>query len=226
MSLEKIEHKGLNERVYSRIKEAIINGNLKSGTKINLNELAEKFGTSKTPIRQALNRLSYEGITEVIPRSGTYVKEYTVEDIEKIFQIRSALEELAIGLVIKRITANNIKKLKEINLICEEMYNKGKLKEFVTTDDKFHFYLLNLSNNEYILPTYQTIQDKLHYFKISGLEISCAIDSAIKYHDKIIDSLEKKDADLAEQYIKEHIEETFKNTVKFISQKQEGKKNA
>ena len=96
-------YKPLSEVVSETLRSAIQDGTLKPGERLMEIPLAEELGVSRTPIREAIRKLELEGFVVMVPRRGTYVANISLKDITQVFEIRSALEELAAGLAAERI---------------------------------------------------------------------------------------------------------------------------
>src|SRR5262245_35638355 len=94
--LEPIQHVNLTDRVYRAIKDRLLSQEIEVGSRLREDDLAAQLGVSRTPIREALMRLAQEGLVEIAPRSGTHVCTFTPDDIEQIFDLRIALESLAV----------------------------------------------------------------------------------------------------------------------------------
>ncbi len=95
MRIKMIKHSNLSHRIYEILKDQIINEELAPGERLLDDKLASSFGVSRTPVREALTRLTSEGLVEITPRSGIYVKKLTRKDVEEIYKIRKVLEGLA-----------------------------------------------------------------------------------------------------------------------------------
>src|SRR4030065_1413784 len=103
---------------YQKIRQVIISGDLKPGDIINIDELCSRFGTSKTPTREALVVLTHEQFLESLPRIGYMITKPSIRDVKEMFHVRTILEVEAIGLAVEHINDEEIKAL-EINNIEE-----------------------------------------------------------------------------------------------------------
>ncbi|MEA1963561.1 MAG: GntR family transcriptional regulator, partial [Candidatus Aerophobetes bacterium] len=132
----------LSEDVYEAIKRRLGDKDLKPGTKIKEEELAEELGVSRTPVREAISKLEREGLVEIIPRYGTFVANLSPEDIEEIYDLRGALEGLAIKLSFLKLDREKFhKKLLEISEFhhkCKSYVEKGNFEPFIKADIAFH----------------------------------------------------------------------------------------
>ena len=94
----------LREAVFMSLRKAILTGKLKPGERLTEVKLGKLLGTSRTPIREAIRKLELEGLVTIVPGSGARVSGMTVEDLQEVMEVRSALEQLSAGLASERIT--------------------------------------------------------------------------------------------------------------------------
>ena len=148
-----IEHYDLSYPVYKRLREMILRKELKPGEKLLQEKLAAELGVSRTPLLKALQMLEYDYLVESIPRRGMYVKDYTVEEMIEIYEVREGIECIAIRLTTERINQTELKKLKAIwaPFIGQENIDE---KAYRLADEKFHALLLEYSKNQILKKTY------------------------------------------------------------------------
>ena len=108
-----ISVKPVREIVYEHLREAIVSGNLPAGSRFTDSQIAEEFGISRTPVREAMQKLEAEDLIERTPMKGNVVKEIVPSDVAHIFAIRKAIETLALRYAAKRITKKELGFLKD-----------------------------------------------------------------------------------------------------------------
>src|SRR5665648_466406 len=138
----------LNQKVYRVLKEAIIKGFLEPGTKLLENKIAEEMHVSRTPVREAMQKLVAEGFVKTTPNQTIIVTEVSLEDVKEVLQIRGALEGLAARIVAKKI---NILEIDELEKIVTQMglyVTKKDLTSYCKVDDEFHDLILNICDNK------------------------------------------------------------------------------
>ena len=125
-------HRTLRERIVDFVKEAIIKGRLRPGERIPEPELAERFGVSRTPIREAFRQLESEGFLTVIPRKGAVVSPITDKDVREFYSIKSLLEGFAArsACTSTHFTAGDIKRMEGLNGQMARLAEKGDYKGF------------------------------------------------------------------------------------------------
>jgi DNA-binding GntR family transcriptional regulator len=117
----------LKEKVYSVIKDRILNFELKPGEKIQESEIVQELGLSRTPIREALNKLEQEGFIKILSNKGYFVSDVTTREIEELYEIREALEILAIRAAVRNSRQEDWVRLEQILLSSDKDKNKEKL---------------------------------------------------------------------------------------------------
>ena len=141
------EHQPLPDKIANFVREAIIVGKLKPGEKISEAKLADELHISRTPIREAIRMLESEGFVSIIPRRGTIVSEFSLEDLYEYFQIKACLEAFAAANVVGLLSERDINKLKRLN---EEEMSAVKASDFshyLRIHDEFHQTFLVRTGN-------------------------------------------------------------------------------
>jgi len=138
------------ENVYRYIREKIIYGDLPPGELLNEGDLAQQLKVSKTPVREALNGLKHDGLIEVIPYKGYFVRNLSIKEIRELFEIRIIIESKGVELATLRGTDEQIKNLKGIasnRIECELEISK---KSFLQMNENFHTYIGSMTGNDKI----------------------------------------------------------------------------
>ena len=104
----------LRDMVFDVLMNAIMQGQLSPGERLLEVQLADEMGVSRTPVREAIRRLELEGFVVMIPRKGAYVAGLSVDDVESVYEIRTALETLAVRLAAQRMEAEDYRQLDEL----------------------------------------------------------------------------------------------------------------
>lgn len=132
------------------IEGMILDGTFKVGSRLKEADLEEKFGTSRTPLREALRLLESQGLIETIPRKGSFVKKIDIQEISDVSEIRIALETLAVQLAHKRMTAQGLQKLKKELTEMEAALRNKDGKSFMEHHEKYHSTLISLAGNSWL----------------------------------------------------------------------------
>ncbi|WP_243292039.1 GntR family transcriptional regulator [Bacillus sp. FJAT-47783] len=204
---EKVDTRNLNERVYFYLQNKIITNQLKPGSRINYQELIDELGVSKTPLRDAINRLQQDGFIEIKPRSGTFVKSPNVKDIIEIFDVRKALEREAIALAIDRIPQATISQL--LNRIDQVDLDikSGEIESFLQLDRDIHHSIIHYTNNARLIQIMDSLQ--AHIYWIATMLTEKLLERSLlanAHHRQILNAMMKRDVKLAQEIMEEHIE--------------------
>lgn len=204
---EKLDTRNLNERVYFYLQNKIISNQLKPGSRINYQELIDELGVSKTPLRDAINRLQQDGFIEIKPRSGTFVKSPNLEDVIEIFDVRKALEREAIALSIDRIPQATIYKLlNRIDQVDLDIKN-GESEPFLQLDREIHNTIIHYTYNSRLVQIMDSLQAHINWIAVMLAEklIKGAL-LANDHHRQILTAMMDGDVKLAQKIMEEHIE--------------------
>ncbi len=199
-------YKPLREIVFETLRDAIINQVLRPGERLMEIQLAEELGVSRTPVREAIRKLELEGLVVMLPRRGAYVAGISMKDILEVFEVRAALEALAAGLAAERITEEELDEM-ERQLVKEtEETEANNLRSIVEIDTSFHDLLYKAARNERLVHFVNLLQEQLQRFRSASLARPGRSKNALDEHRKILEALASRDAKLAEQLAREHIE--------------------
>jgi len=195
----------LKDHAYQRIKDAILNLQLKPGAPLVEADLAEQLGVSKTPVRDALLELRREGLVTKIPYSGTFVSEITVKDIREIIQIRAVLEGLAARLATPHLSDAALEYLG--SLIDREL-------DAIEVDDtelaarlnsEFHEIILAQVENQRLVALAENFEDQLQRFRTLSSQLKGRLKKSAEEHRRVLLALCARDADRVEGLFREHL---------------------
>jgi len=198
----------LTEMALKEIRNAIQSRKLRPGDRIIEAELARQMGISRFPIREAIRCLEREGVVKTIPFEGTHVSRFDLNDLEELYTLRSALEELAIRILMKKMTPRDIEKLESVLHAMEKaVYEK---KEGAQAEDmRFHQTICELAGHRRLLETWLTLQDQLRSFIAIEEESYRGGDQLLKVHYPLMEAIKSGDSLTAEQCIRDHIAEAL-----------------
>ncbi len=198
------KHKTLREQIVFSLRESIIRGELKPGTKLTEPELATRLGISRTPIRESFRQLESEGFLTVIPRKGAVVSNITRKDIEDFFELKSLLEGYAARVAAEKMTEKDIDKLIQINKELADCAENNNYERFFTKNEEFHNYFLTLCGNEKLVEIRDTMVKRFLGFRMAALSMPGRLMESVKQHEQAIKAFKKGDGRLAEAVLVEH----------------------
>lgn len=203
-----LESKPLRERIADRIRADIIKGVFADGERLIEPKLAEIYGISRTPIREALRQLESEGFIEIVPRKGAVVKELTIKDIDNLYAIKANLEGLAARQAVDNITERDIEKLVVLNEKFLLLFKGGGniVEEYLKYNISFHNFFIKLSQNEKLIEILEGLAKNFQRFRTMLISKVDRGEEAYLEHKKIIEAFIKKDPDEVEKTVRFHIE--------------------
>ncbi len=197
----------LEEYGYQALRAQILSGALQPGQKLVQEELAQRLGVSRTPLRSAIAALERDGFVIVSPRGEARVVKFGPDRIADLFEVRAVLEGLTCRLVATRIERRHTLYLR--SLITSAMPAEGSddWSEYRRADQEFHSYLSGLLDNGFLTRQLDAVRDVLSLSLAQGL--LRAPSETLPEHLEILDALEAHDADAAEAAMLRHIRTTI-----------------
>jgi DNA-binding GntR family transcriptional regulator len=195
----------LKDQAYLAIKRAILSLQIKPGEALVESELAGQLGISKTPVRTALHELEREGLVTKVLYKGTYVSEVTLRDVREIFQLRAVLEGLAARQAAPTFSESELAQARESMRLMEAAVELGDKDLASQYGKQLHDLILEKADNHRLELFVRNLDDHLQRYRLLSDQISGRLRKSVKEHQAILEALEKRDPDLAEQRIKEHL---------------------
>jgi len=206
----------LNQKVYRVLKESIVKGFLEPGTKLLENKIAEEMHVSRTPVREAMQKLVAEGFVKTTPNQTMVVTEVSPDDVKEVLQIRGVLEGLAAHITAKKINGQEIDELEKIIAQMSLYITKKDLLSYCKVDDEFHDLILNICGNKWIIQIRDNLGSFIYRFRIKSLSVPGRLKSSLEEHRKIMESLKKHNPEEADRLSQGHMENTLKNILKNV----------
>jgi len=207
-----------SERIYKSLKNSIIGGDeyFKEGSQIIETEIANKFGVSRTPVREALIRLAAEEFIKIFPNQGAFINKFSLKDLKEILEIRSVLLGLASKLAIKKITDKEIEKLELIINKMEEYVETNNIKKYSVCANEAHNFIVDIADNVRIKKILSNFNNFTILFQLTSLYVPGRLKTSLNEHKNIVKAIKNGDIQKAEKLSQKHIINTFINIVKAI----------
>jgi DNA-binding GntR family transcriptional regulator len=200
-----VENLTLWQRVYDRLRVEILEGELEPGTELAEVALSEQLGVSRGPIREAIGRLAAEGLVEVRPRRGAVVRSLSKEEFLELYQVREALERMAVQLAVPRLTETQLKELAALNEVMDSSAAHDDVHGFFEANVAFHARLLEASGNRKLQELYRQLLGQLGRYRLRSLTLRGNLQRSVSEHAAILRAAKRGDADRAAQLMAEHI---------------------
>lgn len=200
-----LNHNGLSGQVYIYIKKMILSGEFGAGHKIHEEKVGQLFGVSRTPIREALKKLSEYGLVTLKPRSHAVVASLTKEEAVQLAHIRAQLETLSTKLLAEVGTNKDFDHLEALAQECDALIAEGDVAGAFEKDSLFHLEIAGRTGNTHLFEIIEKIDAKI---QLSRLVIKLPInrlEKSINQHVTIVQTLRSRDRDLSELLMRHHI---------------------
>jgi DNA-binding GntR family transcriptional regulator len=212
--LKVLNQAALRDRIVGAIRDAVIQGKLRPGEKVPEDDLAQAFGVSRTPVREAIRILEQQGLVRVLPKRGTYIAAADQSDETDRLAVRVALEALAVGQALERSDAEQWDHLcAELDVLIDRMQSAVASDDLVTAtelDVEFHTALVRQSANDYLLRTWHLVGvDLLVWTPERDLYAQPAPEltvGLVAAHRALLDALRTRDTAACTAAVRSHIE--------------------
>lgn len=195
----------LADTAYNRMREAILQGELRPNERLVEAELAEWLKVSRTPLREGLARLASEGLVST-RRRGWVVREFTAQEVAEVHEVRAALEGMAVFIAAERATDPQIASIVEFHTAQNQerlaAHPGGLLVEY---NDAFHTAIVDMSDNERLRHFIRINRDFFFTYRIAKLYSEDEARRSLAGHDEVIDALSARDGERGERAMRQHI---------------------
>lgn len=212
----------LSTRIYHEIKGLILRNEIMPGQKLHHQELSERLGVSRTPVREALTRLVQEGYVSFLPNRGFTCKEIGIQEAEELYDLREALEAFAVEKAIGYLNDEVLERLRQKMELYGHDIQKRFTRERLIYDQNIHLAIVEIGGNETLKKSLGQVFDRIILKrKTDGLyDLSRGVSAHLE-HLKLLAAMEKRNVKEAVKIIRAHIQVGKKNLLSDLKQKKE-----
>lgn len=222
LQMEMNEYLPLRDVVFQTLRQAILRGEISPGERLMEIHLAQKLGVSRTPVREAIRMLELEGLVTTVPRKGTVVAEITISDLEDVLEVRQALEELAVKLVCRKITKEQLAGMKDLAAEFRETLKGDDVVACAEADMKFHDAIYNATGNRRLIQILNNLREQMYRYRMEYLKDKDSHRVLVKEHEEILQALQAHDENKALAAISRHIDRQKEHIIAELSGKKDG----
>ncbi len=193
------------DQIADELQDLVFAGSFQDGERLDEIKLAEKFGVSRTPLREALKKLAISGIVEQIPNRGVFVRQPGPIELLEMFEVMSEFEALCGKLAANRISEDALGKLKDANIKCRKAKETADPDEYYLENERFHQIIYNQSGNAFLEQEALRLQKRLQPFRRIQLRFRGRIEQSMSEHEKIVEALSNGDVRTAETTLRKHV---------------------
>lgn len=211
MQVERVQVPDLWEVVADRIRNQIIAGELRPGSRLVETDLATRFGTSRGPIREALRELEREGIIITTPRRGTVVGSMTKQDLEEVYSVREALELLALREASRKADDATLQAMKVHLDRIDQAIESGDTTEVIKADLEFHRAILRAAQNQRLTAAWEQLSSPIALL----IRIAMSMDIGFVrgeggHHQQVLQALIQRNPDRAGAVLSRNFKQVIK----------------
>ena len=204
--LNGIDRRTLSEQIYERMRREIQAGHLAPGQRLDQRLLSEALNVSRTPLRHAIERLAAEGFVVNSPYKGHFVRSFDLRDVDNLYRVRAALEELGIRQAVERMTDADIDEIDALAMQSECAVEDGDMQRLGALDQRYHQRIMEASDNALLIHLLTALQSQIHSVRTFANETWDIAKRTVDERLAIVAALRERDADGAAQLLREHIE--------------------
>jgi DNA-binding GntR family transcriptional regulator len=195
----------LHDKVVVRLRNLIVEGALLAGSRIPERELCERFGISRTPLREALKVLAAEGLVELLPNRGARVACLSESDVENMFQVMGALEALSGSLACQRFTEAELAEITALHYQMLAHYMRRQLPEYFRINQAIHEAILDAARNPVLKATYLGLAGRIRRARYAANMSEERWAKAVEEHEAILAALAERDGARLSAILVEHL---------------------
>lgn len=192
----------ITEQVYRRVRGLLLEGGYEPGQRLNEVALAERLEVSRGPVREALERLSQEGLVVRVPRRGTFVRRYGRHEVRELMELRRVLESAAGRLAVERASAEELEAMRELQTAADAMIKRGS---GYPPDKDFHQAVVRLAKNRELERTSGLVYDQLRLARSLSSKTAGRAREAWREHAAILRALLARDRAAVEAALAAHL---------------------
>ena len=205
------ESVSLSQSIFNKIRSDILTGVYRPGDELGEANLGKQFHASRTPVREALRQLEFEGLVTIVPNKSVIVRGVSVKDVKDIYAIRSRLESLCAGWAAVSATDEQIAKLEETVFLSDFHASRGELEQVHEMDNRFHELLYEASGSTLLAHTLLEFHQYIQAVRKASITNLARTGHSNAEHRAIMEAIKAHDAERAEALTREHIERTLEN---------------
>ena len=191
----------LTEQTYQSIKQSLLTGSIKKSSRLTEESLATQLGISKSPVREALNRLEAEGLIRIEPRRGAFLREFSAKEITDLYDLRVVLEVHSIGAAL--LSPDLLREMSASIARTTEILARGDRIKHIEEDLRFHRMIAEATSNDELCRIFENVQQKTLLCRYASFELSAT--SSPLAHRRIYRALKANDRVAAQTAMEEHI---------------------
>jgi len=204
-SFEPIARRSLSDEAVDRLRDMIVAGAFAPGERLPERTLCERFGISRTPLREAMKTLASEGLLKLLPNRGAVVAPLTLKELEETFEVMEALEAAAGELACARIETEALNEIRRLHEAMRRCYEAGDLQGYFKLNQQIHWAVVAAAGNEVLAETYRRLSGRILRARYAANLSPERWAQAIAEHEQILDALTRRDGPRLRRLLRDHL---------------------
>lgn len=192
-------------RIREALENAIVDGRYPPGARIDPEALAREFDCSRTPIREALQQLEASGLVRVAAKRGTFVSEWSVEELAERFEVMAELEALCASLAARRITDTEMTGLELAHEDCRRLAEAGDIDAYYAANSEFHARIYLATHNAFLAREASRLHAMLQPYRRMQLQVRNRMARSFAEHDAVVAAIRAGDDAAAAEAMRDHV---------------------
>ncbi|TWI37140.1 GntR family transcriptional regulator [Paracoccus sulfuroxidans] len=193
------------ERIRTALENAIVDGQFRPGARLDPEALAAQFQCSRTPIREALQQLETSGLVRVQPKRGTFVSEWSVDELAERFEVMAEVEASCARLAARRISEPEIAQLQAAHRDCRRHAEAGEIDLYYASNSEFHHCIYRATHNAFLAQEASRLHAMLQPYRRMQLQVRNRLGRSFAEHDEIVAAIEAGDGERAARAVRDHV---------------------
>lgn len=205
------------ERLKLELEQDILMFRLHPGERLDESRLAQRYGTSRTPVREALRQLAASGLVDIRPHRSAEVARLSIPQLLEMFELMSVMEGVCARFAAERASQSEIQYIRDAHEACREFVEARDPDGFYHANNRFHDAIYQASHNSYCAEQTQFLRNRLSPYRRCQLHRNNRPSESFREHERIVEAISQGDAARAESEIRAHIDVQGTNISAFIS---------
>lgn len=192
-------------RIREALEDAIVSGRFAPGARLDPEALAREFDCSRTPIREALQQLEASGLVRVAAKRGTFVSEWTVDELAERFEVMAELEAICARLAARRITEAELTELEAAHEACRRQSEAGDIDAYYAENSTFHHCIYRATHNAFLEREASRLHAVLQPYRRMQLQVRNRMARSLAEHDAVMAAIRAGDDQAAAEAMRNHV---------------------
>ena len=201
----RIHRRTLHMDVTERLRDMIVENELALGERIDEKMLCDLLQISRTPLREALKVLAFEGLVELLPNRGARVRNMSAQEVADLFEVSAGLERMAAELAAERATEDELAELRRVQESMERCFGSGRRSDYFRLNQRIHNSVIALARNRVLAESHAVLMTRIRRARYQAIMSQSRWEESVREHADLLRALEERDAQRAGEILRRHV---------------------